>query len=55
MDILRIRHFFKVNKEESEKWKDKNRLNQYNLYLKAVAKLCLLPDTQFYSVIKYCA
>ena len=55
MDILRLRHFFKVNQNEKEKWQDNNRINQCNLYLKTIAKVCLLPESQFYSIIKYCA
>ena len=53
MDILRLRHFLKFNIKEQEKWKDKNFLNQHKLFIRAVANLCLLPDSQFYSVIKY--
>ena len=53
IDIFRLRHFFKVNEKEKEKWKNKNILNKYSTYIKAVAKLCLLPDNQFYSVIKF--
>ena len=55
MDILRLRHFFKVNQNEKEKWKDNNKINQCNLYIKTIAKVCLLPEYQFYSIIKYCA
>ena len=53
IDVLRLRHFFKMNEKEKEKWNNKNLLNKYNTYIKTVAKLCLLPDNQFYSVIKY--
>ena len=55
MDILRLRHFFKVNQNEKEKWKDNNKLNQCNLYIKTIAKVCLLPESIFCSIIKYCA
>ena len=55
MDILRLRHFFKINQNEKEKWLDNNRINQCNLYIKTIAKVCLLPESQFYSIIKYCA
>ena len=54
MDILRLRHFFKLNPKEKEKWEDNNKLKQYSLYIKTIAKICLLPDNQFHSVIKYC-
>ena len=53
IDIFRLRHFFKANVKEKEKWKNKNILNKYNIYIKAVTKLCLLPDNQFYCVIKF--
>ena len=53
MDILRLRHFFKKNEKEKEKWKNKSLLNKYNIYIKSVAKLCTLPDNHFFSVIKY--
>ena len=53
IDILRLRHFFKMNEKEKEKWKNKKFLNKYNTYIKAVAKLCLLPDNQFYSIMKF--
>ena len=55
MDILRLRHFFKINDKERDKWNNEKRLNNCNLFIKAIAKLCLLPDAQFYSIIKYCA
>ena len=55
MDVLRLRHFFNVNEKEKEKWKDNNKLNQHNLYIKAVAKLCLLPEALFCCTIKYFA
>ena len=54
IDILRIRHRFKRNQKEKERWKDNKNLNKYNLYIKTVAKTCLLPDALFFSVIKYC-
>ena len=53
LDIFRLKHFFKSNDNERNKWCQKNALNHYNIYFKAIVKLCLLPDNQFYSVIKY--
>ena len=55
MDIFRLRHFFKINPEEKEKWENNLKINKYTLYIKAIAKLCLLPDNQFNCIIKYCA
>ena len=54
MDILRLRHFFKINQKEKDKWSNNLFLNKNkNTYIKAVAKLCLLPDNQFFCIIKY--
>ena len=53
MDILRLRHFFKTHEKEKVQWENKSFLNKFNLYIKAVAKLCLLPDNQFFNIIKY--
>ena len=49
--IINIMDFFKINNKEQEKWKDKNFLNQHNLFIRTLAKLCLLPDAQFSTVI----
>lgn len=51
--ILRVRHLFLTNVEEKNKWSNKENLNKLEEPLKALAKLCLLPDNQFTSVIKY--
>ena len=57
MDIFRIRHIFKKNEEEKNKWV--NSINsvpkQYDIYTKTIVKLCSLPDAQFYTIIKYFA
>ena len=53
MDILRLRHFFRINNKEREKWQNKNIINKFNLFYKAVAKLCMLPDNTFFDIIKY--
>ena len=53
MDILRLRHHFKKNEKEKEKWSNKNILNKYSKDIKIIVKLCLLPDNHFFSVIKY--
>ena len=53
MDILRLRHYFKKNEKEKEKWSNKNLLNKYNKDIKIIVKLCLLPDNHFFSVIKF--
>ena len=55
MDIFRLRHYFNNNEKEKEKWGDNKILNQHNLYIKTVTKLCLLPEALFCSVIKFFA
>jgi len=54
INIFRIRHLFHINKAEKEKWNNKNLQNKSNIYIKALAKTCLLPESLFYNVIKYC-
>ena len=53
IEILRVRHLFKINKEEKSRWTDKKNLNKLKYELKAIAMLCALPDSQFYTVIRY--
>ena len=52
LDLFRLRHIFKTNKNEKEKWSKS--LNKLNKRMKAVAKVCLLPDNQFTCVIQFC-
>lgn len=53
MGILRLRHLFKINEEEKEKWQNPEELKKLNYKMQAVAKLCALPDKTFSGVIKY--
>ena len=55
MGVLRLRHLFKINENEKKKWEDPNELNKLPFEMKAIAKLCCLPDAQFASVMKFCA
>ena len=56
MGILRLRHIFKTNKKEKEKWEKPEELNKLNDQMKTVAKLCALPDDKtFFEVIKFCS
>jgi len=55
MGILRLRHIFKTNKEEKEKWEKPEELNKLNDRMRTVAKLCALPDKTFFEVIKFCS
>jgi hypothetical protein len=54
MGIFRLRHIFKINEEEKQKWDNPEELNKLDLKMKAVAKLCLLPDKTFSSVLQFC-
>ena len=54
MGILRLRHIFLINEEEKNKWTNPEELNKLNLKMKAVAKLCLLPDKTFSGVLMFC-
>ena len=53
IDVFRYRHKLKNNKEEKEKWNEDN-ITKLGYNEKAFIKLCLLPDSQFSIVIKYC-
>ena len=55
MGILRLRHLFKKNEEEKNKWNNTEELKKLNYKMQAVAKLCSLPDKPFSDVIKFCA
>ena len=55
MGILRLRHIFKIDEKERKKWGDPEALNKLPLEMKAIAKLCALPDATFDVVMKYCA
>ena len=55
MGILRLRHLFKINKAEKEKWENPAELAKLTKEMKAVAKICSLPDAQFFSVMKFCS
>ena len=55
MGILRLRHFFKINKAEKEKWENPIELAKLTKEMKIVAKICVLPEAQFASVMKFCA
>ena len=55
MGILRLRHLFKINTKEREKWENPDELKKLSLEMRTVAKICFLPDAQFASVKKFCA
>ena len=53
IDIFRFRHILKNNENEKKKWTEEI-INKLNYLEKAFIKVCLLPDSQFSIVIKYC-
>ena len=55
MGVLRLRHLFKENEKERKKWEDPNEIKKLPYEMQAVAKLCLIPDAQFASVMRFCA
>ena len=51
-DVFRFRYFLKKNENEKEKWTE-DKIKELNYECKTFIKLCLLPNAQFYCVIKY--
>lgn len=54
MGVFRLRHIFKINEEEKNRWSKEENLNNLPNDMKAVAKVCNLPDTTFACVMKFC-
>lgn len=54
MGVLRLRHVFKINEKEKKKWTEDEELNKLPMEMKAIAKLCALPDAPFAEVMKFC-
>lgn len=52
--VFRLRHKLKLNIKEKEKWENEEKIKELDFGLQAVLKMCLLPDNQFFSVVKYC-
>ena len=52
MGILRLRHIFKIDENERKKWEVPETLNKLPLEMRAIAKLCALPDDIFEKVIR---
>ena len=53
IDVFRFRHSIKNNDKESEKWTEEE-IQKLNIEQRAFIRLCLLPNSQFFSVIKFC-
>ena len=52
--IFRLKHLFNINEAEKEKWKNEEELNKLDEKMKAITKLCLLPEQTFFCVLKFC-
>ena len=53
IDVFRYRYLIKNNQEERDKWTPE-KIQALNDNQKAFINLCLLPDSRFYCVIKFC-
>lgn len=53
MDILCVRYKVKKDKKFKERWENEQNLAKLNDGMKAIIKLCFLPDNPFGSVFKY--
>ena len=53
IDVFRFRHKLKINEQEKEKWTEEE-IQKLNYDERAFIRLCLLPDSQFSCVIKFC-
>ena len=53
MGIFRLRHLFRINEEQKNKWENPEELKKLNEKMQAIARLCLLPDKTFFNVIQF--
>ena len=53
IDVFRLRHKLKINEEEKNKWTEEE-IQKLNYNERAFIRLCLLPDSQFSTVTKFC-
>ena len=51
IDLFRLRH--KVNHEDKDKYKKPEEVEKLNYAMKCALKICQLPDTHFFCIIKY--
>ena len=49
--IFRLRNVFKISEKEKQKWEDPKEFNKLSYEMKAIAKLCLLPDKVYILVM----
>ena len=53
IELLWLKRYFKKNKEEKIKWEKPENLDKLSNEMKPIVKLCLLPDSVFFSIMKY--
>ena len=51
IDLFRLRHY--INHKDKDKYNNPEEVNKLNYEMKCALRLCQLPDTHFFSVIKY--
>ncbi len=51
IDLFRLRHY--INHKEKDKYNNPEEVNKLNYEMKCALRLCQLPDTHFFSIIKY--
>ena len=51
IDFFRLRH--RIYKKDDNKYKDPEEINKLSYEMKCVLKMCQLPDTHFFCIIKY--
>ena len=53
-DVFRLRHKFKKEPNEKEKWSSEEEMKKLNIFEKAFLKVCLLPESLCFGVLQYC-
>lgn len=51
--IFQLRHLLKTDENKKNLYSDKSELKKLSLEMEAVARLCLLPDSTFFSIISF--
>lgn len=53
IELLWLKEYFKKKKEEQNKWKKPENLEQLSNELKPIVRLCLLPNALFFNILKF--
>lgn len=54
MGVLRLRHILKINDEQKKQWSKAEEQNKLDKEMQVIIRVCLMPDAQFSSVMKFC-